>query len=93
MIDVAESKDAGDFNDEDAYSPDTDNFDGRKVRIPCPHCGRVTAALLSPLTEWIDGGWRWVGCDHREPYGTFRTRCSSTRGCGQPFTFTTYTAQ
>lgn len=81
---------AGDFSDEDAYNFDTDGFDRRVIRVSCPHCQREFAPLCSRLTVEIDGGWRWVGCDHREPYTTWRTRCGA---CRCEFTFTTYTPQ
>lgn len=80
---------AGSYDDEEAYNPDTDRIDNRKIKVTCPGCGKSFAALCSPATEVYDSGWRWVGCDHREPYAAFRTR----HRCGSEFTFTTHTSQ
>lgn len=80
---------AGDYSDEDAFNLDTEKFDNRKIKVECPGCGALFAPLCSRLTVPIQGGMRWVGCDHREPYETWLTR----HRCGQEFTFTTYTPQ
>jgi hypothetical protein len=81
---------AGDFNDEEAHNGDTDKYDVRKVKVPCPHCGNIAAPLRSPNTERTDGGWRWVGDSHMEPYTSFKSQC---RKCKRPYVFTVYTAQ
>lgn len=81
---------AGDFDDEDCFNPETDGFDRRKMKIGCPACGRVGAPLCSPRTVVYDAGWRWVGCDHREPYASHRTVCPK---CKITYTFTTFTPQ
>lgn len=88
-VDEALPLHAGNYDVEDAWNSDTDRFDQRKVKVECPSCERVFAALCSPHTVKTDGGWRWVGCDHREPYTSWRTRCS----CGAEFTFDTYIPQ
>lgn len=77
------------YSDEDAYNDDTDGYDRRKIKVGCPGCGRYFAALCSPHTQNIGGGWRWVGCDHRQPESDFKTRCR----CGREFQFTVYTPQ
>lgn len=82
--------DAGSYNDEDAWNCETDKFNPRTIKVRCPHCQHEFAALCSPLTTSTEGGWRWVGCDHREPYTTYRTRHGR---CGGHLTFTTYTPQ
>lgn len=80
---------AGTHDVEDAYNGDTDRFDARKVKVTCPGCGRTFAALCSPRTAKIGGGWRWVGVDHRQPETDWLTTCR----CGQRFEFTTYVPQ
>jgi hypothetical protein len=77
------------YSDEDAYNDETDRYDLRKVKVACPGCKRVFAALCSPHTETTSSGWRWVGCDHREPFVSYRTKCR----CGRKFRFDTYTPQ
>lgn len=42
---------AGWYDDSIAYNPDTDCMDLRKVKVTCPYCGRVFAALLSKFTK------------------------------------------
>ena len=82
-------KHAGSYSDEDCYNDDTDGFDRRKIKVDCPNCKRVFAALCSPRTDLVASGWRWVGCDHKEPYARWSTLCR----CGTQFTFDTYTPQ
>lgn len=81
--------DAGDFDDEDLHT-DHDRYDRRKLRVDCPNCGRSASPLCSPHTRPVDGGWRWVGVDHQEPFCTYLTRC---RGCRREYRFTTHTPQ
>lgn len=80
---------AYDVNDEDAHSFDTGKYDQRKIKPICPGCDKPFAALCSKNTTHTDSGWRWAGCDHREPYATFVTR----HRCGTEFVFTVYTPQ
>jgi len=80
---------AGDYDDEQAWNGYTDKVDPRKIKVECPGCKRIGAPLCSTKTRIVDQGMRWVGCDHREPYGTWETTCR----CGQRYTFTTYTPQ
>ena len=80
---------AGDYSEEDAFNFDTDKFDRRKILVGCPTCKRRSAFLCSPLTVVEHQGWRWVGCDHKEPFTNFRNKCR----CGQALTFTTYMPQ
>ena len=80
---------AGDYSTEDATNYDTEKFDRRKIRVVCPTCKRKSALLCSPLTTEIHSDWRWVGCDHKEPYTIFRSKCR----CGQNLEFTIYTPQ
>ena len=81
---------AGEVDDEEAWNSDTDRFDRRKIKIECPHCHEEFAPLCSPATEMTESGWRWHGCDHREPYGQYRT---THRRCGGKLWFRTYTPQ
>lgn len=81
---------AYDVSDEDAINFDTDKYDRRKVKVFCPYCNGKSAPLCSSKTNQIDGGWRWVGCDHKEPYATFKTVC---KHCKKEFMFTVYTPQ
>lgn len=83
-------KHAGDYSDEDAYNCDTDKLNYRKLKIICPNCKHKCAALLSPHTKKIDSGWRWVGCDHKEPFMKMESLC---RICREKYTFTVYTPQ
>lgn len=83
-------KHAGDYSDEIAYNWNTWAYDKRKIKIDCPHCNRGFAALCSKNTKQVDTGWRWVGCDHREPYATFETTCGK---CKKELMFTVYTPQ
>jgi hypothetical protein len=78
-----------DYSDEDAWT-ENDKFNTRKIRVVCPNCGREFCALSSKLTVYIDGGLRWVGCDHREPYARWGTRCTR---CNCKFMFETHTPQ
>lgn len=78
------------YDDECCYNDNTDGWDARKLKVLCPNCGREFAALCSYLTKETDSGWRWVGCDHREPYATFKTKDPK---CGAEFYFTIYTPQ
>lgn len=80
---------AGDYNDEDAYNLDTGKMRWWEIKVTCPSCHRLYAACMSPYTVPTGGGWRWCGCDHREPYTDWVTLCS----CGIIYTFTTYTPQ
>jgi|APSaa5957512622_1039677.scaffolds.fasta_scaffold00181_17 hypothetical protein len=80
----------GKFDDEDAFNVDTDRYDKRKVKIICPGCDRVFAALCSPLTEHLQSEWRWQGCEYKQPEADFVTRCGK---CGTRFRFTVYTPQ
>lgn len=83
-------KDAGDFSDELIYNPDTDKYSSWKLRIECPYCGHTASPLCSYNTQQIESGWRWVGIDHREPYGKYKTICYK---CREEYTFTVYTSQ
>lgn len=80
---------AGSYDDEYAWNMDTDKVDNRKIKITCPNCNRSFAALCSLKTKMLDSGWRWVGCDHKEPYANFETTCS----CGVTLLFDVYTGQ
>lgn len=79
----------GEINEEDAWNGDTDRFDKRKMKIECPACREMRAPLCSPKTRPTDGGMRWVGDDHREPYTQFETTCA----CGARYWFTTFCPQ
>ncbi len=81
---------AGDYDDEDAVNFDTDRYDKRKIRVTCPCCHNVASPLCSKNTTTTSSGWRWVGCDHREPYSNHRTKC---RKCRKEYRFTIYTPQ
>lgn len=87
---VAGLKDAGNYNDEDLCSFETGRVDLRKLKVSCPHCGRVGCPLLSPSTRLGTSDWRWVACEYKEPFATWATVCV---GCKQPYQFTTYTPQ
>lgn len=68
--------DAGWYYDHIAYNQDTDCIDMRKVKIECPYCGRVFAALLSKFTKQI----RHFTTDndgecHAAEMETFCTKC------------------
>jgi hypothetical protein len=82
--------DAGSYSDEDAFNCDTDKFDKRKVKVVCPHCHNVSAPLASYKTTELNSGWRWCGCDHKEPFTTFKAKC---RKCHKHYRFTVYTPQ
>lgn len=81
---------AGSYSDEDAYNCDTDKYDKRKIRVACPKCGNESSPLCSSKTRQTDSGWRWVGCDHKEPYARFETTCSK---CKSVYRFGTHTPQ
>lgn len=78
-----------DYNDEEAYT-ENDKYDLRKIKIECPNCGREWCALMSSHTKELRNDLRWVGCDHREPYITYGTKCVR---CNASFMFTTHTPQ
>lgn len=81
---------AGSYDDEEAYNFDTGKFDKRKIRVTCPKCENVSSPLCSKKTKQLDSGWRWVGCDHKEPYTRFETEC---RKCKAKYRFSTHTPQ
>ena len=81
---------AGSCDDEDLYDADTDEYKPGRLTIPCPTCSRKIKPLLSKTHIVLDGGWRWVGLDHQEPYVD---RMSVCPGCRNPVLFTTYTPQ
>jgi hypothetical protein len=60
--------------------------------IDCPHCGRRHRPYASPLMRRLelDGGWRWVGLDHREPYWRVLVLCPHAR---RALLFTMYVPQ
>lgn len=80
---------AGSYDGEYATNFDTDKLDPRKIKIQCPKCGRVFAALCSQKTKLVDSGMRWVGCDHREPYANYETACK----CGSSLSFDVFIGQ
>lgn len=80
---------AGSHDDEDAFNCDTDRYDRRKIRVSCPHCKRVGSPLCSPKTIQYKSGWRWVGCDHKEPYSSHVTQCR----CGGKYRFDVFIGQ
>lgn len=82
--------DAGSYSDEDAFNCETDKFDKRKVKVVCPHCHNVSSPLASKKTVELSSGWRWCGCDHKEPFATFKAKC---RKCRNWYRFTVYTPQ
>lgn len=82
--------DAGTFNDEDNYHPESGRYNRRALNVTCPNCARTFAPFMSRLTTLADAGTSWVGCDHTEPYAQFVTRCGR---CAQTFTFRTFIPQ
>jgi len=81
--------DGGEVNIEDFFGEESDKLDRRKVKVKCPACRRTRAPLCSPKTTESDGGMRWVGLDHREPYQRYRTVCA----CRARYYFTTFIPQ
>ncbi|MDR6218984.1 hypothetical protein [Deinococcus soli (ex Cha et al. 2016)] len=82
--------DAGTFNDEPHYHPDSGRYNRRALNVTCPNCARTFAPHMSRLTTLADAGTSWVGFDHTEPYAQFVTRCGR---CAQTFTFRTVMPQ
>lgn len=81
---------AGNYNNEVAYNCDTEKYDWRKLKVICPNCENVSAPLCSKATKLIESGWRWVGCDHKEPYARHESEC---RSCHEKYRFDVYTPQ
>lgn len=81
---------AGSYDDEECHNIDTEKFNASKLKVECPKCQRVFAALKSPHTKSGEGYWRWVGCDYKEPACDHTTKCVK---CGTEFAFTTFTGQ
>lgn len=82
--------DAGSYADDAAWNDNTDNWDGRKIKVMCPQCKVQFSALACKSVEMVDSGWRWVGCEYKEPYARYRV---THRKCGRTMEFTTYTPQ
>jgi|GEM_PF-4772988 len=72
------------YDTEHCWNPDTDKMDKRKLKVKCPHCERLFAALCSQKTKLVDHGMQWCGEDY-EGYSQFITTCS----CKKEFKFTT----
>mgnify|MGYP006352864945 FL=1 len=85
-----ELADAGSYEDGDAFNCDTDKYDNRKDKDEGTHCQNVASPLASKKTVELSAGWRWCGCDHKEPYSTFMATC---RKCRKRYRFTVYTMQ
>lgn len=79
----------GDFDCDDVTNFDTEKDDWRKIKTECPHCRKQCCPMLLKKLEQTDSGWRWVGCDHREPYAEF----IATHSCGGQFRFSIHWPQ
>lgn len=79
-------KHAGNYSDSNAYNPETEKMDKRKIKVTCPHCKKISAALCSPKTELVDKGTFWVYSDGKEDYSKYQTECK----CGKSYTFSAH---
>lgn len=79
----------GDFNVEDYWPEDADEPQLGELRIDC-QCGRPFYPFHSRTLVAVDGGWRWVGLDHQEPYTDYFAVCG---WCATPVLFTIHTPQ
>lgn len=74
----------------DEHSGET-NFN--KVELNCPSCNKrkfpFRARLESYRPIYLDGGWRWVGTEYKEPYFQYSLLCK----CGAHFKFVLYYPQ
>lgn len=81
--------DAGSFDVEDVFNPETDKADWRLLKVPCPHCQRVNCPWLSPYLRHVRSGWDWMGLEYKYPYSVWSHRCR----CGGWYQFRTYVPQ
>jgi hypothetical protein len=82
--------DAGSYDTEDLYDFDVDRYKPSRLVVRCPCCDGEHRPLLSPHTERVQDGWRWVGLDYKQPEADFRARCPKTK---THYRFTTYVPQ
>lgn len=80
----------GGFNIEDYYSERTDEWKLGGLSVPCRGCRRRFFPFCSRTLVNVDGGWRWVGLDHQEPYTDYFAACG---WCGTPMLLTIYVPQ
>lgn len=83
-------KHAGSYDNQHAFNEETDNYLKSKIKIECPHCKSKISPHLCRTEVHLDGGWRWVGCDYKEPYDEFGVFCPQ---CKKPIKYTEYTEQ
>lgn len=79
-------KHAGNYSDSNAYNPETEKVDNRKIKVTCPHCKKTSAALCSPKTELVDKGTFWACADWKEAYAKYQSECK----CGKSYTFSVH---
>jgi hypothetical protein len=80
---------AGSYDDEEIYDMDADEYRRGRLVVICPNCGENAKPLLSKKTFSYDGGWGWVGLDHKEPYSWYWTQHT----CGHDYRFKLVTPQ
>lgn len=72
------------------YNDETDKMDYRKLKVECPNCERLFAALFSPYLIVRGSSWVWRGDSHKEPETEFAVLCV---GCNHWFIFRVYVGQ
>ena len=84
---------AGEYDDEDWYDDEDGETNYNKCLTYCPICKQrhyPFRGKSNTATEYMSGGWRWVGIDHQEPYAIFKAVCPKTK---REYKFTIYTPQ
>lgn len=81
---------ACEFNVEEFWPETADEPSFASMRITCHACNRRVAPFQTRSIISVDGGWRWVGLDHQEPYTDYFFACG---WCGEPMLFTVYVPQ
>lgn len=81
---------AGDFDIEQCWSERTGEFNMGTLRLNCPGCRRRIAPFQTRSLVGLNGGLRWVGLDHQEPYTDYLVACG---WCGDPILFTVHVPQ
>ena len=82
--------DAGRYEDEIAYNPETEEYDWRKLLVTCPFCKKRSAPMHSKKTVQLSSGMEWVGCEYQQPSTRHQAACPH---CKREYHFRVVTPQ